>query len=147
PIYLALESMGEAAVRPPNPAVSEREAMRGLWAKIGLEHVDTQVIRIETAYPDLNDFCGSNLVPIGPQGKVISRMSASAREELRARLRDYLPISSDGHIVYESYANAVKGRKGPPRKPLAKGLGILKIARSFGIGRHGAVAQGAMHTP
>ena len=110
PIYLALESMGEAAVRPPNSAVSEREAMRGLWAKIGLEHVDTQVIRVETAYSDLNDFCASNLVPIGPQGKVISRMSASAREELRTRLRDYLPISSDGRIVYESFANAVKGR-------------------------------------
>jgi ubiquinone/menaquinone biosynthesis C-methylase UbiE len=110
PIYLALESMGEAAVRPPNSALSERDAMRGLWEKIGLESVDTQVIRIETAYSDLNDFCASNLVPIGPQGKVISRMSASAREELRARLREYLPVSSDGRIVYESFANAVRGR-------------------------------------
>src|SRR5262245_63025999 len=42
----------------------------------------------------------------GATGKVISRMSASAREELRARLRDYLPVSSDGRIVYESFANA-----------------------------------------
>jgi SAM-dependent methyltransferase len=110
PIYRALESMGEAAVRPPNPAVSERDAMRGLWEKTGLESVDTQVIRIETAYSDLDDFCASNLVPIGPQGKIIGRMSASAREELRARLRDHLPVSSDGRIVYESFANAVKGR-------------------------------------
>jgi hypothetical protein len=37
-------------------------------------------------------------------------MSASAREELRRRLRDHLPVSSDGRIVYESFANAVKGR-------------------------------------
>src|SRR5262249_52323408 len=67
PIYLALESMGEAAVRPPNSALSERDAIGGLWEKIGLGSVDTQVIRIETAYSDLNDFCDSNLVPIGPQ--------------------------------------------------------------------------------
>ena len=110
PIYLALESMGEAAVRPPNSALSERDALRDLWEKIGLESVNTHVIRIETVYSDFNDFCDSNLVPIGPQGKVISRMSASAREELRARLRDYLPVSSDGRIVYESFASAVKGR-------------------------------------
>jgi len=49
-------------------------------------------------------------VPIGPQGKIIAGMSAKAIEELRARLRDQLPASPDGRIVYEAFANAVKGR-------------------------------------
>lgn len=110
PIYLALESMGMTSVRPPNPAASGRDAMQGLWENAGLESVETRVIRIPTVYSDFDDFWDSNLVPIGPQGKIIAGMSASAREELRTRLRDRLPVSPDGRIVYESFANAVKGR-------------------------------------
>jgi len=37
-------------------------------------------------------------------------MSQTARERLRARLREQLLVSSDGRIAYESFANAVKGR-------------------------------------
>ena len=84
--------------------------MEELWKKAGLESVETGVIRISTIYSDFDDFWDSNTVPIGPQGKIIAGMSASARKELRKRLRDYLPVSSDGRIVYESFANAVKGR-------------------------------------
>ena len=84
--------------------------MQGLWKNAGLESVETRVIRISTVYSDFDDFWDSNTVPIGPQGKIIAGMSASAREELRTRLRDHLPVSSDGRVVYESFANSVKGR-------------------------------------
>jgi hypothetical protein len=84
--------------------------MQGLWENAGLESVETRVIRIPTVYSDFDDFWDSNVAPIGPQGKIIAGMSAGAREELRTRLRDHLPASSDGRIVYESFANAVKGR-------------------------------------
>jgi hypothetical protein len=49
-------------------------------------------------------------VPIGPQGKIIAGMTASAKEELRVHLRDQLPVAADGRIVYQAFANAVKGR-------------------------------------
>ncbi len=110
PIYLALESMGMTSVRPPNPAASGRDAMQGLWKNAGLESVETRVIRIQPVFANFDDFWDSNAAPIGPQGKIIAGMSASAREELRTRLRDHLPISSNGRIAYESFANAVKGR-------------------------------------
>jgi ubiquinone/menaquinone biosynthesis C-methylase UbiE len=110
PIYSALESMGLSSVRPPNPAASRRDAMQELWKKAGLESIETKVIRISTIYSDFDDFWGSNTVPIGPQGKIIAGMSASAREELRMRLRDHLPASPDGRIGYDSFANSVKGR-------------------------------------
>jgi hypothetical protein len=90
--------------------VSERDALQGLWEKAGLKSVETKAIRIPTAYSDFDDFWNSNVVPVGPQGKLIAGMSASAREELRMRLRNHLPVSSDGRIVYESVANAVTGR-------------------------------------
>jgi ubiquinone/menaquinone biosynthesis C-methylase UbiE len=110
PIYAEMESMGMTSVRPSNPAVSRREAMQELWQKAGLDSIETRVIRIPVLFSDFNDFWVSNAAPIGPQGKLIDGMSAGAREELRTRLRGRLPISSDGRIVYESFANAVKGR-------------------------------------
>ena len=110
PIYVSLESMGMTSVRPANPVVSRREAMEDLWEKAGLESIDTRVIRIPVVYSDFDDFWDSNTVLIGPQGKLIARMSTSEREQLRTDLRDRLPTASDGRIVYESFANAVKGR-------------------------------------
>ena len=110
PIYVEMESMGMTSVRPSNPTVSRRETMQELWQKTGLHSIETRVIRIPVLYFDFNDFWDSNAAPIGPQGKLIDEMSASAREELRARLRRRLPVTLDGRIVYESFANAVKGQ-------------------------------------
>lgn len=110
PIYLELEAMGMTSVRPLNTEVSRREVMQELWEKAGLVSVDTRVIRIPVVFADFDDFWDSNTLPIGPQGKIIDAMSKSEREQLRSRLRDRLPIASDGRIIYESFANAVKGR-------------------------------------
>jgi SAM-dependent methyltransferase len=110
PIYLAMESMGMMTGRPPNPTASERRAMEAFWRTAGLEFIETQVIRITTVYSDFDDFWDSNVVPIGPQGKIIAGLPPSAKEELRIRLRDYLPVSSDGRIIYDAFANSVKGR-------------------------------------
>lgn len=110
PLYLALESMGMTSVRPPNPEAARQHTMQALWEDVGLEMVDTRVIRIQTVYASFDDFWNSNTVPVGPQGKVIAGMSASAKAELRTRLRHHLPKSSNGPIAYESFANAVKGR-------------------------------------
>ena len=84
--------------------------MQNMWESAGLEYVETRVIRIPTVYGDFDDFWISNVVPIGPQGKIIAGLSASAKEELRTHLRDHLPVSADGRIVFEAFANAVKGR-------------------------------------
>ena len=110
PIYTAIESLGSTLPVRPNPAASRLEAMRGFWEMAGLEAIETRVIRIPVRYADFDDFWDSNTVPVGPQGKVIAGMSPGAREQLRVRLREHLPVTSDGRIVYESFANAVKGR-------------------------------------
>jgi len=110
PLYAALKSVGTAPGTPPNPAASRREAMQELWQKAGLQSIDTRVIRIPIVFSDFDDFWESTTVPVGPQGKVIAAMSSSAREQLRARVREQLPIAADGRIAYEAFANAVKGR-------------------------------------
>jgi hypothetical protein len=110
PIYMAIESLGSTLPVRPNPAASRLEAMRGFCETAGLEAVETRVIRIPVRYADFDDFWDSNTVPVGPQGKVIAGMSPGEREQLRVRLRKHLPATSDGRIVYESFANAAKGR-------------------------------------
>jgi ubiquinone/menaquinone biosynthesis C-methylase UbiE len=110
PIYVALESMGMTSVRPANPVVSRREAMHDLWEKAALESIDTRVIRIPVVYSDFDDFWDSNTVLIGPQGKLIAGMTTSEKGQLRTDLGHRLPTTADGRIVYEAFANAVKGR-------------------------------------
>jgi hypothetical protein len=75
----------------------------------GLEAIETRVIRIPVRHANFDDFWDANTVLIGPQGKAIAGMSPATREQLRMRLRKY-PAASDGQIMYESFANAVKGR-------------------------------------
>jgi ubiquinone/menaquinone biosynthesis C-methylase UbiE len=110
PIYVAMESLGMPSARPPGAPVSRRECMRTLWEDAGLELIESRVIRIPVVYSDFDDFWDSNSVPVGPPGKAIQEMSATARRQLRARLREQLLVGSDGPITYESFANAVKGR-------------------------------------
>ena len=110
PIYAAIESLGLTVPFRPNYEASRLEAMRAFWEKAGLEAIETRVIRIPVRFANFDEFWDSKAVPVGPQGKVIAGMSAAAREQLRTRLREQLPAASDGHILYESLANAVKGR-------------------------------------
>jgi SAM-dependent methyltransferase len=110
PIYVAMESLGMPAPRPPGAAVSRRDAMRTLWEDAGLESIESRVIRIPVVYSDFDDFWDSNSVPVAPSGKAIHDMSPAARERVRARVREQLAVGSDGRIAYESFANAVKGR-------------------------------------
>jgi ubiquinone/menaquinone biosynthesis C-methylase UbiE len=109
PMNKAIKSLGRDPAFPPNPMVSGREAMQELWERAGLEAVDTELIRIPVVYSDFDDFWNSNAVPIGPQGKLIESMSAGEKERLRMRVRDQLPVAADGRIIYEAFANAVKG--------------------------------------
>ena len=53
PVYVTLELMGFASVRPHNSAASEQEAMQRFWKDAGLENVETRMIRIPTVYSDL----------------------------------------------------------------------------------------------
>ena len=110
PIYVAMESLGMPAPRPPGAATSRHETMRALWENAGLESIASRVIRIPVVYSDFDDFWDSQSVPVAPSGNAIRQLSPAARQQVRARVREQLRVGSDGRIAYESFANAVKGR-------------------------------------
>jgi hypothetical protein len=94
----------------PSESASRQSEMRAIWEKAGMQSVATKVIRVRIAYSDLDDFWDSNIVPVGPTGKTLSELSPAARQKLKERLREILPIAADGSIAYDAFANAVKGR-------------------------------------
>ena len=110
PIAVAMKSLGMATFGPPNIDASRRENMRAIWEQAGLQSIDTRVIRVPIVYSDFDDFWDSNNLPVGTSGKAVADLSPSAREQLKARLREQLPIGADGRIAYEAFANAVRGR-------------------------------------
>jgi ubiquinone/menaquinone biosynthesis C-methylase UbiE len=109
PLSAAMQDLGHTPPQRPNVEASGRDAMRTIWKDAGFTALETEVIRIRVSFSSFEDFWDSNTVPVGPSGKALSLLSPSARERLRARLRERLPIAADGTIAYEAFANAVKG--------------------------------------
>ena len=110
PVYRALAEIGHGAPMPPSAAVSEREALAGLWHRAGLDDVETAVFRIEVRFDSFEDFWQSSTLPVGPQAERIRSLSPQARDALRSRLMAALPGAADGSISYDAVANAVRGR-------------------------------------
>ena len=110
PIETALKAIGKPPPTRASAAASGRDAMQAFWQAAGLQSIEMRQIRIPVAYASFDDFCESNIVPIGPSGQLISALSPDELEQLKAQLRKQLPIAADGKIAYEFFANAVKGR-------------------------------------
>jgi SAM-dependent methyltransferase len=109
PLAAAMKDLSLTPPQRPNVEASARDAMQAIWKQAGLTAIESEVIRIRVSFSSFDDFWDSSTVPVGPSGKALSELSPSAREQLKARLRERLPIATDGSIAYEAFANAVKG--------------------------------------
>lgn len=109
PLAAAMKDLGLTPPERPNVEASARDAMRAIWKEAGLTAIESEVIRIRVSFSSFDDFWDSNTVPVGPSGKALSELTPSAREQLKTRSRERLPIAADGSIAYEAFANAVKG--------------------------------------
>ena len=109
PIYMGLMDIGAGDLRPALAPQSGRDNMRTYWEQAGLKNVATEVVRIQVAYDDFDDFWKSCNVPIGPSGNAVANLTPAKRDQLREHLRQKLKPAADGRIVYEAFANAVKG--------------------------------------
>ena len=110
PIGIAMEALNLPPPVAPNPDASRRDAMQSFWTKAGLEAIETRVIKVRTAYANLDEFWEICTIPIGTYGTAIAALPQSQRDQLKAKLHEQLPAAADGSIVYEAFANAVKGR-------------------------------------
>jgi ubiquinone/menaquinone biosynthesis C-methylase UbiE len=109
PLRAAMRSL-DLELPHPGFDVSRRDKLHDIWQRAGLQTIETRVIRIPVAYSGFDNFWDSNTTPVGVTGKMISALSPSAKQQLKERLREQLPIGNDGRIAYEAFANAIKGR-------------------------------------
>jgi SAM-dependent methyltransferase len=109
PLGAAMKDLGLPPAERPSLEASKRDTMHAIWEDAGFTAIETEVIRIRVHFSSFDDFWDSNAVPVGPSGKAASELSPSMREQVKARLRERLPIAADGTIAYEAFANAVKG--------------------------------------
>jgi ubiquinone/menaquinone biosynthesis C-methylase UbiE len=110
PVFEALQFLGPAAPKRPNPGASQPDVMQNLWRDAGLIDVETTRVTIDVTYDDFEDFWLSNTAPLGPQGKVIASLSRQDTETFRSELKRILSFEHQGPISFQARANAVKGR-------------------------------------
>jgi ubiquinone/menaquinone biosynthesis C-methylase UbiE len=109
PIFAELRAMGHAVQGPPHPEASQASVMQDLWKGAGLTDVETRVIRVERSYANFDEFWGT-LKGSPSLNASTGKMLREQVDQLKDRVRQRLPIASDGSITYPAWANAVKGR-------------------------------------
>ncbi len=86
------------------------EAMDALFGDAGLSAIRTDSIDISTHFTDFNDFWSPFLGGQGPAPSYAMSLDETSRERLRERIRQRLPIGSDGSISLIARAWAIQGR-------------------------------------
>jgi len=111
--YVALQAemreLGVAALLPPSPGASRMDALRDLWAGVGLDGVETREITVQRTFADFDDYWTTILggASVGPK---LAAMAPDDLEVLKARMRSRLPSDATGRITYSARAHAVRGR-------------------------------------
>ena len=114
PLTAAMRSLGIASASPPSANATSLQALQELWQSAGLEHIEVRPIRITVSFADFDEFWNSMTVPAGPAGETIARMSPDTLGRLRDALKEQAGLASDGRVIYEARANAIKGRVPAP---------------------------------
>lgn len=111
--YAALQDemrgLGVDVPVPPNNDISRIDAMSDLWARSGLDGIDTRVITVQRRFADFEDYWTT--VHGSPSaGSRLAAMTSEDRALLKSRMRARLPADDAGRIIYGATANAIKGR-------------------------------------
>ncbi len=104
-----LIDMGFATPEPPSRDASRPDVMQGLWQGAELSDIASRVFTVQRTFTDFDDYWTT--VTGGPSVSASLReLSAADLARLQQRLRERLAPDAQGRIVYESRANAIKGR-------------------------------------
>lgn len=87
-------------------------ALASLFGGAGLAAVETTAIEVPTPFADFDDYWAPFLGGQGPAPGYVASLDDGARERLRSRLRERLPLQPDGSIALVARAWAVQARVG-----------------------------------
>ena len=109
PLWEEMDGLGKPAMRPPSADISRFEALKALWAELGLRDVETRELVVERTFANFDDYWLSMVV--SSPAAVLGRLSETESSELKRRLQARLPASATGEITVHAFATAIKGRK------------------------------------
>jgi SAM-dependent methyltransferase len=85
------------------------DALRDLFAAVGLGAIETRAIDVPTPFADFDDYWSPFLGGQGPAPGYVMSLDETRRVRLRDRIRASLPVESDGSIALTARAWAVRG--------------------------------------
>ena len=109
PVWQELENLGKEGPRPPNFEVSRFEALKALWAEIGIVEVETRELVVQRTFANFDDYWLCMVV--SSPFRIVASLSDSEGDELKRRLQARLPVSATGEITVHAWSTAIKGRK------------------------------------
>jgi len=109
PVWDVLGELGKTVVRPPSSQVSGFEALKALWAELGLLDIETRELVVERTFADFDDYWVSMVV--SNPSSIPEQLTEAETAEMKRRLQARLPSSASGAITFHAWATAIKGRK------------------------------------
>lgn len=108
-VWDVLGELGKPVVLPPSSEVSRLEALKALWAELGLLDIETRELVVERTFANFDDYWLSMVVS-SPSG-IVEQLSNAEIAEMKRRLRLRLPCDARGAITVHARATAIKGGK------------------------------------
>jgi hypothetical protein len=106
---VAVDSRGAALDEGRRFPLCSTTALQALFDAAGLTQVETGAVEIETRFAGFDDYWEPLLRGTGPAPAFVGSLEASARDELRERLRRRLQSERGGEIRLRARAWSVRG--------------------------------------
>jgi SAM-dependent methyltransferase len=110
PLRLAMREIGVETKQPAGAADTGLAALAALFARAGLDDIETTVIDASAEFAGLDDLVRSQTPPNHPLTTAINELSHADRTRLVELLRSSLPARADGRVAYSARAHAIKAR-------------------------------------
>jgi SAM-dependent methyltransferase len=108
-LHAEIRGMGFDVPTAPHPDAARVDELSRLWAHAGLRDIETVEIEVQRTFADFDDYWAT--VQRGPSVvSVLSTLSPSEIDRLKAGLRERLGVQGDESFTCAARANAVKGR-------------------------------------
>jgi SAM-dependent methyltransferase len=108
-VAVELDGSASALDEGARSSVCTPEALTWRFAASGLLDVETTAIEVPTVFIDFDDYWSPFLGGQGTAPSYVMSLEESARDRLRARLRERVPTRDDGSIALVARAWAVRG--------------------------------------
>jgi ubiquinone/menaquinone biosynthesis C-methylase UbiE len=109
PIQAELRALGVTPSLPPSPNASRVDVLRELWARAGIEAIETREITVRRTFADFEEFWRQSTLT-GSTPATLAAMAPGDVEQLKARVRARVEMDGSGQVIHQARANAIKGR-------------------------------------